>query len=371
MIYLDNAATTPLSPTVANYIDQINREFFANPSSLHGLGRKSKKLIDESRQILAQKINAKAEEIIFLSSATEANNLLFTGFADNYDVIITSTIEHPSVLEPVKASKKPVVWIDVDQEGFVDLEALEQALASNKGKKILVSIMHGNNEIGTVQDLVTIGKICKKHQAYFHSDCVQTFAKLPIDVEAANLDFVSVSGHKFHAPKGIGFLYKKAGLEISPIIFGGGQESQLRSGTENMTGIAAIAKAAAEMNGSSLDTINKLQEKLITSLKQISGIAFNGSVDLNKRVPGNINISLPKLKSEQIVLQMDLAGICISAGSACSSSKQDAVIESSYVLRACKLADEQASSSVRISISKYNSEEDLEKLLELIQKLVA
>lgn len=367
VIYLDNAATTPLSPEVIEILDEHNKMSFANPSSLHSHGRKSKKLLKASRETIAKKINARSEEIFFTSGATEANNIVFKGL--DYNLIITTPFEHPSVLEPAKASRKEIIYLNLDSQGFINNDELDTVLANNANKKILVSIMHGNNEIGTVQDLESIGSICKKHNAFFHSDCVQTFGKLDIDVTKANLDFISTSAHKLHGPKGIGFLYKNKDIDLDPLVHGGGQESNLRSGTENLSSIIAFAKAVESYG--ELEVIEQMQEQLLAKLLEIPGLSLNGPDDFKKRVPGNINISQSKFDSEQLVLQMDLASICISSGSACSSNKGNAEIISSYVLRACRLPEHICKSAVRISISKLNSIEEIDKTISCLQKLLA
>ena len=366
MIYLDNAATTPLSDEVREYFLELNTSVYGNPSSLHSLGREAKKLLDNSRKILAEKINADPEEIVFVNSATEANNLAIFGLKNEYDVIITTPMEHPSVLEPVKSTGIRTIYLDLDSEGFIDLKELERHL--EREPKALVSVIHGNNEIGTIQNLEAIGKLCKEYAAIFHTDAVQTFCKLPIDVKKYNLDLLSVSAHKIHGPKGVGFLYKKKDLEIEPLISGGGQERNLRSGTENVNSIAAMAKAV-ETYGD-VKKINELHKFLSNELLKIDGVTLNGSKDLKKRVPGNINISVPKFKSEQMMLQLDLAGVFVGTGSACSSAKGDPSIQSSYVLRACCVPDSQAQSAIRLSISKLNTKDEILKAIDSVKKIL-
>lgn len=382
VIYLDNAATSPLSPEVLEAFNDANLNIFGNASSLHSLGRKSRKLLSEARKTIAAKINAEPSEIFFLSGATEANNTVFK--IVDYDLIITSPSEHPCVLEPAKASAKPVIWLELDKEGFIDLAELEKHLKDNADKKILVAIMHGNNEIGTIQDIKAIGDLCQKHSAVLHSDCVQTFCKKDIDVKACNIDFMSVSAHKIHGPKGIGFLYKnskidKNKLKTFPLILGGGQEKNFRSGTENVNSIIALAKAVETFSG--MEKVRELQEKLIKDLLKIEGAVLNGPKDLSKRVTGNVNISFTnsKMDSEQLVLQLDLNGICVSSGSACSASKplnlssedntMESFVESSYVLRACRLDDKVTSKAIRISISRFNKLDEIEKTAEILRTL--
>ncbi len=371
-IYFDNAATTPLAPELIKMLQELNFNLYGNPSSMHSLGRSARKAIEAARERIAAYINAEAEEILFTSGATEANNIVFKSI--NHDLIITSPTEHPSIIDPVKSTRKPVIWLTVDRDGFIDLNELETQLTANSDKTILLSIMHGNNEMGTLQDIVAIGKLKAQFpNVIFHSDCVQTFAKHDIDVKAANLDLISVSAHKIHAPKGTGFLYfserLRDQLKDNPLIQGSSQESKLRGGTENLTGIVLFAKAL-ELK-SSQKTL-QLQEYFLTKLKQYPGIVLNGPSDLSKRVLGNINISLTtsQFQREEILLQLDLRGIAVATGSACASNNQVPDIQTSYVLRACRIPEEIASKAIRISLSQYNKKDEIDfffaKLAELM-----
>jgi len=375
-IYLDNAATTPLYPEVIDLLNDLNKNLYGNPSSLHSIGRKSKKELKKARQYIASTINAKEEEIVFTASATEANNMVFKSL--DYDLIITSPTEHPCVLEPAKATMLPIIWLNLDSEGFIDINELEKNLESFKKKKILVSIMHGNNEIGTIQNLEAIGKLKTKYPNFiFHSDCVQTYTKTDINVEKFNLDCISASAHKIHGPKGVGFLYMKKTLldEISlrrkALIIGGGQENEHRSGTENLTGIIAFSEAAKISIEKDKDSFLELWKNTFQKLKEIPGAVIHGPKDLNRRVPGNINISFTEtsLNSEELVLQLDLAGIAASSGSACSSNKavpsSEVGIMSSYVLRACQIEESLAKKAVRFSISRLNTEAELGESLKI------
>lgn len=380
-IYLDNAATTPLFPELINLLQELNSNLYANPSSIHSPGRKSKKELEKARNYLSEKINCNPEELIFTSGATEANNFIFKTL--DYDLIITSPIEHPCVLEPAKATTLPIVWLELDSEGFIDIRALAQHLENFKSKKILLSIAHGNNEIGTIQNLKKIGKLKDEFPNFiFHSDCVQTFGKIDIDIKELKLDSISTSAHKMHGPKGVGFVYLKKllleelDLRHKALLVGGGQENNFRSGTENLTAIVAFAEAA-RINFEDKELSKNFIDNwifFINELKKNPNLIIHGAKDLNRRVPGNINFSFTNnsLNSEELVLQMDLAGIAISSGSACSSNKQDknAEILSSYVLRACRIDEELAKKAVRISISKLNSKEELELSLKIIKKLL-
>jgi cysteine desulfurase len=388
-IYFDNSSTTALAAEVIEVLIDSFKDSFANPSSVHGLGRSAKKKIEEARTFIANSINAEPSEIFFLSGATEANNTVFK--ACNYDLIITSPSEHASVIEPAKASCKEVIWLNLDQEGYISLDELENILAKNSNaenevvqqspKKILVSIMHANSEIGTIQDLKAIGDLCEKYKAIFHSDCVQSLGKLDIDVKNYKLDLLAASAHKLHGPKGLGFIYIANKLQESimdkALIIGGGQERGFRSGTENSNAIIAFAKALEiSLNPEKRNRVKELQKKLWLQLKDLKSVVLNGPKDLEKWLSSNLNLSFMDLKfnSEQLVLQLDLRGICVSSGSACTSNKkntvEDSLIESSYVLRACQIDEDIAKRAIRISLSWMNDETELEKLTEIIQKLV-
>jgi cysteine desulfurase len=389
-IYFDNSATTPLAAEVIEILIDSFKNTFANPSSVHQLGKSTKKKLEEARTFIAKSINAEPNEIFFLSGATEANNTVLK--TCDYDLIITSPSEHASIIEPAKASAKEIIWLNLDQEGYISLEELENILAKNSklgildtnpeaAKKILVSIMHANNEIGTVQDLKAIGDLCEKYEAVFHSDCVQSLGKLDIDVKNYKLDFISASAHKLHGPKGLGFIYIAGKLQDhildKALIIGGGQERGFRSGTENVNAIIALAKALEiSLDTEKRNKVKELQKKLWIKLKNLKSVVLNGPQDLEKRLSGNLNLSFMDLKfnSEQLVLQLDLRGICVSSGSACTSNnkntEEDSLIESSYVLRACLIDENVSRRAIRISLSWMNNEMELEKLTEIIKKLV-
>ena len=386
-IYFDNSATTPLATEVIEVLIDSFKNSFANPSSIHELGRSAKKRIEEARTFIARSINAEPHEIFFLSGATEANNTVFK--ACNYDLIITSPSEHASVIEAAKASRQEIIWLNLDQEGYISLNELENILAKNSNagngvlqrspKKILVSIMHANSEIGTIQNLKAIGDLCEKYKATFHSDCVQSLGKLDIDVKNYKLDLISASAHKLHGPKGLGFIYIAEKLQDhildKALITGGGQERGFRAGTENVNGIIAFAKALEiSLDPEKRNKVKELQKKLWLKIKNLKSVILNGPKNLEKRLSGNLNLSFMDLKfnSEQLVLQLDLKGICVSSGSACTSNKKNTaeIIESSYVLRACQIDEDIARRAIRISLSWMNDEAELEKLTEIITKLV-
>lgn len=361
-IYFDNAATTALAPELIQLMSELNTSLYANPSSMHSQGLKSHKALELARTQIASFINAEPEEIIFTSNATEANNSVFKSL--NYDLIISSPTEHVSVIEPAKATGKPIIWLNVDREGFINLEELKAHLLDNSDKTILLSIMHGNNEIGTLQDIAAIGKLkAQFSNVIFHSDCVQTFAKHTIDVKACNLDLVTVSAHKIHAPKGVGFLYfnsrLKDQLAARPLIKGSSQEFKLRGGTENLIGILLFAKAL-ELKAN--DKVQELHQYFIDKLEAHPGLVLNGPADLTKRVLGNINLSLvnSKFQREEILLQLDLRGIAVATGSACTSVNDTSIIQISYVLRACRIPDEIGSKAIRVSLSQYNTKAEID-----------
>ncbi|MFM7458352.1 MAG: cysteine desulfurase family protein [bacterium] len=405
-IYFDNSATTALAAEVIEVLIDSFKTSFANPSSVHGLGKSAKKKIEEARTFIANSINAEPNEIFFLSGATEANNTVFK--VCDYDLIITSPSEHASVIEAAKTSNKEIFWLNLDQEGYISLDELESILAQHSRieildktpqiskesatqnikngiaqrspKKILVSIMHANSEIGTVQDIKAIGNLCEKYKAIFHSDCVQSLGKLDIDVKNSKLDLISASAHKLHGPKGLGFIYITNKLQESmldkALIIGGGQERGFRSGTENVNSIIAFAKALEiSSDPEKRKKVKELQKKLWMKLKNLKSVILNGPQNLDDRLSGNLNLSFMDLKfnSEQLVLQLDLRGVCVSSGSACTSNKKnfaDSFIESSYVLRACRIDEDIAKRAIRISLSWMNNETELEKLTEIITKLV-
>ena len=380
-IYLDNAATTALDPEVLETILIISRDFFANPSSIHTLGFKSQALLKKSRNDLADYLNVDPGEIIFTSGATESNNAVFTMI--DCDLVITSPTEHASVIEPAKAIAKPIIWLSVDSQGFINLEELHAILKQNRSSKILLSIMHGNNEMGTMQDLALIGEMLKNFDnVVFHSDCAQTLSKHPIELKKHNVHLASFCAHKLHGPKGVGALYINKKLQQIPMLkksafmLGGSQELGLRSGTENLAGIVAFLKAL-EIAGSGAYTtqINNLTIQLYEGLKSNHRLVLNGAQDFSKRVAGNLNISFLdcKLKSEELLLQLDLLGICASSGSACSSNKSTANSEivSSYVLRACNIDSQISERAVRLSLSRFNKLQEILQAQELFKRILS
>jgi len=371
-IYLDNAATTPVDKRVMKAMQPYFNEKYGNASSSHLLGEEAKRAIEESRQIIAKSLGAHADEIIFTSGGTESNNFALKGiiFATGKRHIITTKIEHDCVLNTCKWLEKElgikVTYLDVDEFGFVNPADIEAAITPDTA---LVSIIHGNNEIGTLQPIEKIGEICRKHRVYFHIDACQSYTKTPINVKRQNLDLVTINAHKIHGPKGVGALYIRKGTKISPLLHGGGHEGGLRSGTQNVPGIVGFATAVKIANKKDIEKIEKLRDKLINRiLNKIPNININGPWEENKdeRLCNNINIRFNNIEGEAVGDYLNAHGIFGSTGSACSSQK----LETSHVLKAIGLSDIQANSSIRLSLSKFNTEEEIDKVLEIIPKIV-
>ncbi len=367
-IYFDNAATTRVDEEVLKTMAPYFTEKYGNASSTHFIGQEAKNALEKSRSIIAKAIGAKTNEIVFTSGGTEANNLAIKGlFYANYpekNHIITTRIDHDCVLNSCKwleTQGAKISYMDVDAEGFIDLNELERAITD---KTILVSVIHGNNEIGTVQDLEAIGRICRKKGTLFHTDACQSFTKVPIDVRKQGIDLVTLNGHKIHGPKGVGALYIREGIQIVPIAHGGGHEGKKRSGTENVSGIVGFAKATEVAKRKDIEKMTELRNKLIEGILKIENTRLNGPRE--NRLCNNINISFNNIEGEAIGGYLENAGIATSTGSACASHS----LETSHVLRAIGLAPVQANSSIRISISKYTTEEEVNYFLEVLPKIV-
>jgi cysteine desulfurase len=371
-IYADHAATTPVRKEVIDCIFPYLNQKYGNASSLHGFGREAKEALEESREKIANIINSNPEEIYFTSGGTESNNLALKGIVISNikkgDHILTSKIEHPSILETCRFLEKmyniKVTYLDVDDKGIINLRELENAITN---RTILVSIMHANNEIGTLQPIEKIGEICRKHNVLFHTDAVQTFCKEMIDVKEINLDLLSASSHKIYGPKGIGLIYIKKGTKILPIIHGGGQENSLRSGTENIPGIVGMAKAAELLNNERLNEnkrLIKLRDMLIREVLKIPGTRLNGPETI--RLANNANFSFKNIEGESIVLLLDKAGIAASTGSACSTKS----LEPSHVLLALGLSHMDAHGSLRLTLGKSTTEQDIKKIVNELKKII-
>jgi cysteine desulfurase len=362
IIYLDNAATNPLDKEVLKAMLPFFKEKFGNPSSAHSLGQSAKDAIEKARKQVASMINAEPDEIIFTSGGTEANNLALKCFPS--EKIVTSSIEHHAVLEVTKASGKQVEIIIVDKEGIVDTEELRQKITPNS----LVSVMHVNNEIGTIQPIEEIARICKERGAFFHTDAVQSFGKLAIDVKKQGIDMLSASGHKINGPKGIGFLYIKKNLKsmLMPLLHGGGQEQGLRSGTENVAGIVGLGKAAelSKKKMKNAGKLRKLRDYFIKKILEIPNVKLNGSPE--KRIFNNANFTIKDVEGEALVLMLDQAGIACSTGSACSAIGH----KSSHVLKALGFSDEDIHSSARFSLGFQNTKKEIDYTAKKVEESV-
>ena len=372
-IYLDYAATTPVHPEVIKAMLPYFSDAFGNPSSLYSYGLEARQAIEAARNKVAESIGAKNEEIVFTGGGSEADNSAIKGVADANgrmgNHIITSVIEHHAVLVTFKFLEKrgfKVTYLPVDKYGLVDPESVRKAITD---KTILISIMHANNEIGTIQPIGEIGKIARKAKIYFHTDAVQTVGHIPVNVNELKVDMLSFSAHKLYGPKGVGVLYIRKGTKVTSLIHGGEQEQGRRAGTENVPGIVGLGKAI-ELAG--LDVFNET-ERLITLrnvlikgiLEKIEHSRLNGHPE--QRLPNNVNVSVDFIEGESTCLNLDLEGICISTGSACSSS--DA--EPSHVLLAIGLSHEQARSSLRFTMGRLTTAEDVERVLEVLPRTVA
>ena len=371
-IYFDNAATTRLDDEVLQEMLPYLKENYGNASSIYKLGRESRKAIEESRERIAKVLNCKPNEIYFTAGGSESDNTAIKGIAKankkKGNHIITSKIEHPAVLETCKQLEKEgfeITYISVDENGIVDLKELKKSI---KPTTILITIMFANNEIGTIQPIEEIGKIAKENNIYFHTDSVQAVGNVKIDVQKLNIDSLSLSGHKFYGPKGIGALYVKTGVKFEKFIDGGHQERNKRAGTENVAGIVGIGKAI-ELAYENLNEHNKkikeLRDYYVEQVKEkIPYIKING--DMEKGLPGNSNIYFRFIEGEGLLLNLDLKGICASSGSACTSGSLD----SSHVLLAIGLPHEIAHGSLRISIGKYNTKKEIDYVVMILKKLL-
>ena len=378
-VYLDNAATTPMDPRVIEEITMHFNETYGNSMSLHSAGQKAAQKLVKSREIIAELINAERDDIFFTGSGTEADNIAILGVANKNknrgNHIITSAIEHHAVGNPIKQLEKKGIEftvLPVDKYGFIDLNELESVITE---KTILISIMFANNEIGTIQPMKEIGTIAKKHNILFHTDAVQAFGKVPIDVNLLNIDLLSASAHKLYGPKGVGMLYiRNKGVKegwgkfIEPITYGGGHERDMRPSTVNVPGIAGFAKAVEIAKKELLDEAERqiqLRDKIIKwVLENISDSFLHGHP--TKRLPNNVNINFKYIEGESIVLDLDMEGIATSTGSACSSKSLDP----SHVLLAIGLKPEDAHGSLRISLGRFTTDEDVDYLLKKLPQVI-
>jgi cysteine desulfurase len=371
--YFDHAATTPVSENVLKAMIPYFTYEYGNASSLYTIGRQSKKAIEEARKKVAKAIGAKQHEIYFTSCGSESDNLALKGVAyahrEKGKHIITSKIEHPAVLNSCKTLQRQgfeVTYLDVDEKGFVNIEQLMQSI---KPTTILISIMFANNEIGTLQPIKMIGNIAKQKGILFHTDSVQAVGNAKIDVNQLNIDMLSMSAHKFYGPKGIGALYVRDGVEFEKIQDGGHQERDKRAGTENVAEIVGLGEAIEEVYQNYEEYNQKLinlRKYYISEIKKrIPDVKLNG--DEKDRLPGNANLSFPRVNAQELLLELDQKGICASAGSACSTGQASP----SHVLTAIGLTPELAEGTLRVTFGKDNSKEDVEYLVNTLQEIIS
>jgi cysteine desulfurase len=370
-VYMDYAATTPVDGRVLQAMMPYFSEEYGNTMSLHIRGRKAKEALEESRTAVADLMNASPKELIFTGSATEANNTVIKGVAhankNKGKHIIVSAIEHNCVLQPAKwleTQGYDITYLPVDKHGLIDMATLENTIRKDT---ILVSIMHANNEIGTIQDIKQIGKICHEKNVYFHSDAAQSFGKIPIDVKEMNVDLLSVNAHKMYGPKGIGGLYIKKGTKIEPLLLGGGHEFNKRASTSNVAGAVGFAEAAKiqkrEMTSDAQEQ-TALRDKMIKEILEIDDSHLNGHS--TKRLPNNANFWFAYIEGEGLLLHLDLEGVAVSTGSACSSND----LEASHVLLAIGLKPQEAHGSLRLTLGKYSTKEGADYTVKAVKKAV-
>jgi cysteine desulfurase len=367
-IYLDNGATTKPDERVVKEMLPYFGDKFGNASSSHLVGQNAKQALEKSRKVIAKALNAKTSEIVFTSGGTESNNLALKGlFFENYpkkNHIITTKVEHDCVLKTCMWLEKQgakVTYLNVNHEGFIDLDELRDAISD---QTIVVSVIHGNNEIGTIHDLEKLGKICSEKGTLLHTDAAQSFTKVPIDVRKQKVDLITINAHKIHGPQGVGALYIREGVKITPIAHGGGQERGIRSGTENIPGVVGFAKSVDISSFKDVKKMTELRDYIIDGLLKIDNVRLNGARE--KRLCNNINVSFNNVEGEAIGGYLENDGIYTSTGSACMSN----TLKSSHVLKAIGLAPLQANSSLRITISKFTTKDDADYFLEKIKMII-
>ena len=371
-IYLDNNATTAVRPEVADAIARLSKGCYGNPSTLYCIGQEAHVEMERARDIMADIIGAKRDEIIFTSGGTESDNLAIFGLTralrKRGNHIITSRIEHHAVLNPCKMLEKEgwsVTYLPTDKFGLVNPKHVEKAITD---QTVLISIMHANNEVGTIQPIAEIGKIARAHKVAFHTDAVQSFCKMPINVDEMGIDLLSTSAHKLYGPKGVGFLYVRKGTKIMPIMFGGHQEKSLRPGTENVPGIVGFGVAAELMNKEKDEEeprLAKMRDRLWKGIKKnVPHVTLHGHP--TKRLASTLNVGFDFVEGESMILSLDEHGICLASGSACTSD----VLEPSHVLSAMGIPPEKTHGALRVSFGRENTEADVDKLLEVLPKVI-
>jgi len=371
MVYLDNNATTPLDPAVAEKMSLFMKEHFGNPSSLYPIGREAKEHVTRAREEIAGALGAHRSEIVFTSSGTEADNFALMGVLDacpDKREIVISAVEHPAVMRAANHLEKKgyrVAYVPVDSTGTIDLDFLRDAITPQTA---IISIMHANNEIGTIQPIETVVRLAKEKDVLVHTDAVQTFGKIDVNVEKMDVDLASISAHKIYGPKGVGALYIRKGTHIQPFIHGGHQEKGLRAGTENTIGIVGFGEAARivmERGKKDRTHIDKLAEILKKGIESgIPKVRFNGHPE--RRVKNTLNFAFPGLEAEAILLALATKGIYVSTGSACSSESE----EVSHVLLSIGLRPEIARSSIRMSLGRFNTEDDVRAVLRELPEII-
>ena len=373
LVYLDNAATTKTAPEVVEAMMPYFTENYGNPSAIYSFASSNKDVITDNRQIIADAIGANANEIYFTAGGSESDNWALKATAEAYQSkgkhIITTKIEHHAILHTAEYLEKngfEVTYLDVDENGLVDPAKLEEAIRPDT---ILISVMYANNEIGTIEPIREIGEIAHKHGVLFHTDAVQAFAHIPINVDECHIDMLSASGHKFNGPKGIGFLYIRKGVKIRSFVHGGAQERKRRAGTENVPGIVglgAAVKRAVDNMDKNIKQLTELRDYLIERISnEIPYAKLNG--DRTKRLPGNVNFSFRFIEGESMLIRLDMAGICGSSGSACTSGSLDP----SHVLLGIGLPHEIAHGSLRLSLSDDTTKDDLDYVVDNLKVIVS
>ena len=368
-VYLDNSATTPMLPEVLAAMQPYFSDHFGNASSIHHHGQETRAAVERARSAVAALLGAQPSEIVFTSGGTEADNLAIFGTMQAGDHLISSTVEHHAVLNACKRLEDTgcdVTFVPVDRSGRIDPEDVKRALRSNTR---LISVMMANNETGALQPVDEIGRIAAEAAAYFHTDAVQAAGKVPIDVRKVSCDLLSISGHKIHGPQGVGALYVRKGTKLSPMLYGGRHERSRRAGTENVAGIVALGKAAelahAGLEGGHARLLGKLRDRLERALLQIGATGVNG--DCASRIPNITNVFFDGIEGESLVIALDLKGLAVSTGAACSSG----AIEPSHVLVAMGLSADRARASLRFSLGKQNTAEDIDFAIALVPETVA
>lgn len=370
--YFDNSATTRVKEEVLNEMLPFLSIEYGNPSSMYGIGRSAKRAIEEARKRVASLINCKPEEIYFTSCGSESDNTALKGIADKYNkkgkYIITSKIEHPAILHTAQNLERHgynVTYVDVDKNGIINLEKLQNAINS---ETILISIMFANNEIGTIEPIKKISEIAHKHGIIFHTDAVQAVGNIPIDVQKLGIDMLSLSGHKLYAPKGIGALYVKKGIEFERFIDGGHQEKNKRAGTENVAQIVGLGKACqiAERNLKQYEEkLRNLRDYCLQQMKD-KNFEFHINGTMEQRLPGNLNVCFENIDSNELILKLDAVGICVSGGSACSSGES----KPSHVLTAIGVPSNLAKGALRLTFGDFNTKDDVDYFIENLEKII-